>query len=130
MIQEPQLEDRLRAALRRPEGSPWPEEHGAFDQFLHRRARRGRTLVARDALAVVVAVALVVGIPRLLPSRPVVPATPPLTGLLLQMPAGGFEVTVPAGWTDLSRSRRNVTPATSSARGSGCGRCGGPPTPW
>jgi hypothetical protein len=79
---------------------------------------------------VVVAVALVVGIPRLLPSRPVVPATPPLTGLLLQMPAGGFEVTVPAGWTDLSRSRRNVTPATSSARGSGCGRCGGPPTPW
>ena len=63
MTQEPQLEDRLRAALRRPEGSTWPEGHGAFDQFLHRRARRSRALAARGALAVVVAVALVVGPP-------------------------------------------------------------------
>ena len=117
MTQEPQLEDRLRAALRRPESSPWPEEHGAFDQFLHRRSRRGRALAARGALAVVVAVALVVGLPRLLPSRPVVPATPPLTGRLLQMPAGGFEVTVPAGWTDLSRSRRIVTPGSELSSG-------------
>jgi hypothetical protein len=68
---------------------------------------------------VVVAVALVVGIPRLLPSRPVVPATPPLTGRLLQMPAGGFEVTVPAGWTDLSRSRRKVTPGDELGSGVG-----------
>ena len=119
MTQEPQLEEHLRAALRRPEGSPWPQEHGAFDQFLHRRARRGRALAARGALAVVVAVALVVGLPRLLPSRPVVPATPPLTGRLLQMPAGGFEVTVPAGWTDLSRSRRKVTPGDELGSGVG-----------
>jgi hypothetical protein len=44
--------------------------------------------------------------------RPVVPASPPLTGRLLQLPAGGFEVTAPAGWTDLSRSRRVVTPGS------------------
>jgi hypothetical protein len=125
MTQEPQLEDRLRAALRRPEGSTWPEGHGAFDQFLHRRARRSRALAARGALAVVVAVALVVGLPR-----PVVPASPPLTGRLLQLPAGGFEVTVPAGWTDLSRSGGSLPPAAGSAPRSGCGRCGGPPTPW
>ena len=105
MTPGPRLEDRLRAALRRPDGSPWPDEHGAFDRFQRRRARRGRALAARGALALVVAVALAAGIPRLLP-RPVVPATPPVTGRPMQLPAGGFEVTVPAGWTDLSRSRR------------------------
>jgi hypothetical protein len=117
MTQEPRLEDRLRVALRRPEGSPWPKEHGAFDQFLHRRTRRGRALAARGALAVVVAVALVVGLPRLLPSRPVLPATPPITGRPLQMPGGGFEVLVPTGWTDLSRSRTIVTPGSGSGSG-------------
>jgi hypothetical protein len=117
MTQEPRLEDRLRVALRRPEGSPWPKEHGAFDQFLHRRTRRGRALAARGALAVVVAVVLVVGLPRLLPSRPVLPATPPITGRPLQMPGGGFEVLVPTGWTDLSRSRTIVTPGSGSGSG-------------
>lgn len=111
------LEDRLRATLRRPESSPWPDEHGAFDQFLRRRTRRGRALAARGALAVVVALALAVGLPRLLPSRPVVPATPPVTGRPLQMPAGGFEVRVPAGWTDLSRSRKVITPASELGSG-------------
>jgi hypothetical protein len=47
MTPGPRLEDRLRAALRRPDGSPWPDEHGAFDQFQRRRARRGRALAAR-----------------------------------------------------------------------------------
>ena len=117
MTQEPRLEDRLRVALRRPEGSPWPKEHGAFDQFLHCRTRRGRALAARGALAVVVAVVLVVGLPRLLPSRPVLPATPPITGRPLQMPGGGFEVLVPTGWTDLSRSRTIVTPGSGSGSG-------------
>jgi hypothetical protein len=115
MTPEPRLEDRLRATLRRPESAPWPDEHGAFDRFLRRRARRGRALAVRGALALVVAVALAAGIPRLLP-RPVVPATPP--GRLLQLPSGGFEVTVPAGWTDLSRSRRI---ASDRETGSGVG---------
>jgi hypothetical protein len=117
MTLDPQLEDRLRAALRRPENASWPEEGGAFDQFQRRRTRRGRALAARGALALVVVVALAAGIPRLLPSRPVVPATPPITGRPLQMPGGGFEVLVPAGWTDLSRSRTVITPGSETGSG-------------
>jgi hypothetical protein len=118
MTPGPRLEDRLRAALRRPDGSPWPDEHGAFDQFQRRRARRGRALAARGALALVIAVALAAGIPRLLP-RPVVPATPPVTGRPMQLPSDGFEITVPAGWTDLSRSRRIFTPGRDTGSGVG-----------
>jgi hypothetical protein len=117
MTPDSRLEDRLRATLRRPESSPWPDEHGAFDQFLRRRTHRGRALAARGALAVVVALALAVGLPRLLPSRPVVPATPPVTGRPLQLPGGGFEVLVPTGWTDLSRSRKVITPASELGSG-------------
>ena len=117
MTPDSRLEDRLRATLRRPESSPWPDEHGAFDQFLRRRTRRGRALAARGALAMVVALALAAGVPRLLPSRPVAPATPPVTGRPLQMPAGGFEVLVPTGWTDLSRSRRVIAPASELGSG-------------
>ncbi|HEV3465116.1 MAG TPA: hypothetical protein VHS79_05275 [Actinomycetes bacterium] len=117
MTPDPRLEDRLRGALRRPDGLAWPDEHGAFDQFLHRRTRRGRALAARGALALVVAVALAAGIPRLLPGRPVVPAAPPLSGRVVQVPGGGFEVAVPAGWTDLLGSRRIVTPASEIGSG-------------
>jgi hypothetical protein len=119
MTPGPRLEDRLRVSLRRPEDSPWPDEHGAFDRFLRRRARHGRALAARGALALVVAVALAAGIPRLLPGRPVVPATPPVTGRPLQLPAGGFEVAVPAGWTDLRGSRRIFTPGSDTDSGVG-----------
>lgn len=117
MTLDPQLEDRLRAALRRPENASWPEEGGAFDQFQRRRTRRGRALDARGALAVIVAVALAAGIPRLLPSRPVLPATPPITGRPLQIPGGGFEVLVPTGWTDLSRSRTVITQGSEIGSG-------------
>jgi hypothetical protein len=117
MTLDPQLEDRLRAALRRPENASWPEEGGAFDQFQRRRTRRGRALAARGALALVVVVALAAGIPSLLPSRPVVPATPPITGRPLQVPGGGFEVLVPAGWTEVDQSRRVVH--SSGETGSG-----------
>jgi hypothetical protein len=119
MTPQARLEDRLRTILRRPEGSPWPDEHGAFDQFLRRRARRGRALAARGALALVVALVLAAGLPRLLPGRPVVPATPPVTGRPLQLPAGGFEVAVPAGWTDLLGSRRIFTPGSETGSGVG-----------
>jgi hypothetical protein len=117
MTLDPQLEDRLRAALRRPENASWPEEGGAFDQFQRRRTRRGRALAARGALALVVVVALAAGIPSLLPSRPVVPATPPITGRPLQVPGGGFQVLVPAGWTEVDQSRRVVH--SSGETGSG-----------
>ena len=62
-----------RAALRRPDGLAWPTEHGAFDQFLRRRGRRGRALAVRGVLAVVVALALAAGIPACSPAgRPAV----------------------------------------------------------
>jgi hypothetical protein len=117
MTQGPQLEDRLRAALRRPEGSRWPDEHGAFDQFLRRRARRGRTLATRAGVALVVALALAAVTPRLLPSSPAGPVTPP--GRVVRAPAGGFEVAVPAGWTDLGRDRRLFFPGKDTGSGVG-----------
>jgi hypothetical protein len=117
MTQGPQLEDRLRAALRRPEDATWPDEHGAFDRFLRHRARRGRALAARAGLALVVALALAAVTPRLLPRDPAGPVTPP--GRVVRAPAGGFEVTVPAGWTDLARDRRIFFPGKDTGSGVG-----------
>jgi hypothetical protein len=93
MTQGPQLEDRLRVALRRPEGAGWPDEHGAFDRFLRHRARRGRALAARAGLALVVALALAAVLPRLLPRGPAGPVTPPGRSATLAVPI--------AVWADL-----------------------------
>jgi hypothetical protein len=100
MIPEPELEDRLRAALGRPEGSAWPDERGAFDRFLRRRRRT----VAAGALLALVAVVL----PALVPGRPTVPVSPVVptvtakpvvpAGPVVWDPARGFEVPIPAGW--------------------------------
>jgi hypothetical protein len=102
MNPETRLEERLRDALRRPDGSTWPDERGAFDRFRRRRRRRGRALAAGAILAVVAATAVVVAAPRLLP-RPVAPVTPPER--VAREAAGGFEVAVPAGWTTLKRGK-------------------------
>lgn len=97
---EGQLEDRLRDALRRPEGSTWPDEHGAFDRFLRRRARHGRTLAAGAVLALVGVLAAAVLLQSLLPDRSTGPITRPVpAGRVARVPAGGFEVPLPAGWT-------------------------------
>ena len=96
MTLEPPLEDRRRTALRAPEGSPWPDERGAFDRFLRRRRR---TVAVGAALALVAVLAGAVLLPALLPGRrpapvrPVVPAGP-----VVRDPARGFEVPIPAGW--------------------------------
>jgi hypothetical protein len=115
MTPQPQLEDRLRDALRRPQDTPWPDERGAFDRFLRHRARRGRILAARVALAVVVALALAVVTPRLLPSGSLNPVTPP--GRVLRAPGGGFEVAVPAGWTNIRQDRVIMTPGGDNGSG-------------
>jgi hypothetical protein len=109
MTPPPQLEDRLRDALRRPQGTTWPEERGAFDRFLRHRARRGRVLAAQAALVVAVALAVAVVAPRLLPSGSLRPVTPP--DRVLQAPGGGFEVAVPGGWTRHRQDRLFLTPA-------------------
>jgi hypothetical protein len=98
-----QLEQRLHDALRRPERSAWPDERGAFDRFRRWRFRRGLAMAARASLALAVALAVAVVAPRLLSSRPVGPVKPP--GRVVQVPAGGFEVGIPAGWTRPSRNR-------------------------
>ena len=105
MTPEPRLEDRLRAALRRPEGSPWPEERGAFDRF---QRRRRRTVAAGAVLALVAVLAGAVLLPALLPGRPTAPVSPvgptsPVrpavpAGPVVRDPARGFEVPIPAGW--------------------------------
>jgi hypothetical protein len=103
MTPEPQLEDRLRTALGRPPGAAWPDERGAFDRFLRHRNRRGRILAGQAAVVMIIALALAVVTPRLLPGGSVVPVTPPAPGLVLRAPGGGFEVSVPAGWTRNNR---------------------------
>jgi hypothetical protein len=105
MKPEARLEDRLRAALRRPEGSPWPDERGAFDRFLRRRRR---TVAAGAMLALVLVLAGAVLLPALLPGRPTAPVSPVVptapvrpvvpAGPVVRDPARGFEVPIPAGW--------------------------------
>jgi hypothetical protein len=91
------LEDQLREAFRRPEGHPWPDERGAFDRFLRRRARRARTVVAGACLALVAVLGAASLLPRLLAGREVVPAI--RTTRTVPVPSAGVEVPVPAGWT-------------------------------
>jgi hypothetical protein len=105
MIPEPELEDRLRAALGRPEGSAWPDERGAFDRFLRRRRR---TVAAGALLALVTVLAGAVVLPALVPGRPTAPVSPVVpaapakpvvpAGPVVWDPARGFEVPIPAGW--------------------------------
>jgi hypothetical protein len=105
MRPEVRLEDRLRAALRRPEGSPWPDERGAFDRFLRRRRR---TVAAGAVLALVAMLAGAVLLPALLPGRPTAPVSPVVptaparpavpAGPVVRDPARGFEVPIPTGW--------------------------------
>ena len=110
MTTGPQLEDRLRAALRRPEDAAWPDGRGAYDRFRRHRTRRGRILAAQAALVAVVALSLAVVAPRFLPNGSLNPVTPPFPGRVLEAPGGGFEVAVPAGWTNLRQDRRILTP--------------------
>ena len=110
MTTGPQLEDRLRAALRRPEDAAWPDGRGAYDRFRRHRTRRGRILAAQAALVAVVALSLAVVAPRFLPNGSLNPVTPPFPGRVLEAPGGGFEVAVPAGWTNLRQDRVILTP--------------------
>jgi hypothetical protein len=91
------LEDQLREAFRQPEGRPWPDERGAFDRFLRRRARRGRAVAAGACLALVAVLGVASLLPRLLAGGDVVPAI--RTVRTVPVPSAGFEVPVPAGWT-------------------------------
>jgi hypothetical protein len=100
------IEERLRETFDRVSATG-PDETGAFDRFLRRRARRARAVAATTALALVVPLAAVVAVPRLVgdEQRPRLYVTGqpgperwqpgPLVAVA---PAQGFEVDVPAGW--------------------------------
>jgi hypothetical protein len=92
------LEDQLRETFRQPEGQPWPDERGAFDGFLRRRARRGRAVAAGACLALVAVLGAASILPRLLAGGDVVPAIRSVR--TVPVPSAGFEVPVPAGWTN------------------------------
>jgi hypothetical protein len=102
------IEDRLAATLERV-AAGGPDEAGAFDRFLRRRARRARRLAAgTTALCLVAVVAAAVALPRLdlggdtRPRLYVSGVAGPERWrpgpLVAVAPLEGFEVDVPAGW--------------------------------
>jgi hypothetical protein len=95
------LEDELRRLVRRPEGSSWPADRGAYDRFLHRRTRHGRAMAAGAGVALLAVLAGAVLVPRLLPDRE--PATGPVP--VVRVPTKGFEVPIPPGWKVLPQDR-------------------------
>jgi hypothetical protein len=72
-------DEELRRALGRPD-LPWPDEAGAYERFLRRRARHGRTTRAVTVLTLALAVAAAVVAVGLLPAgRPRPVAAPPVS---------------------------------------------------
>jgi hypothetical protein len=69
-------DEELRRVLGRPD-LPWPDETGAYQRFLRRRARRGRVVAATAGLGLVAVVGAAVLVARQLPHEqaPAVPAT-------------------------------------------------------
>jgi hypothetical protein len=89
------LRNELHDLFGRIQAAPWPGEDQAFDQFLRRRARRGRTVVTAAGLALVAVLGVAVLVARGQPQdrQTVGPAATPV-----QVPDEGFQITVPAGW--------------------------------
>jgi hypothetical protein len=71
-------DEELRRVLARPD-LPWPDETGAYERFLRRRARRGRVVAAAAGLALVAALGAAVLVARQLPQEraPAAPAANP-----------------------------------------------------
>jgi hypothetical protein len=71
-------DEELRRVLARP-NLPWPDETGAYERFLRRRARRGRVVATAAGLALVAVLGAAVLVARQLPQdrAPATPATNP-----------------------------------------------------
>jgi hypothetical protein len=92
------LEQQLRQAYDRAAASE-PNEAGAYDRFLHRRARHRRAVVVGTSLTLVAALALTVLVPRVLADRRQLADRPqPLPKSLVTIPDQGFQLQVPNGW--------------------------------
>jgi len=110
------LHDELHDLFGRIQDAPWPGEHHAFDQFLRRKARRGRVMAAGLTLTLAAVLAAVVLVPRLVPDdiQPVVPVTP--TGRGMRIVDQGFQVAAPAGWKISRKMTRPLGPMPSDGR--------------
>jgi hypothetical protein len=62
-------DEELRRALARPD-LPWPDETGAYERFLRRRARHGRVVAATAGLALVAVLGAAVVVARQQPQEP------------------------------------------------------------
>jgi len=71
-------DEELRRVLARP-NLPWPDETGAYERFLRRRARRGRVVATTAGLALVAVLGAAVLVARQLPQEraPTAPAANP-----------------------------------------------------
>ena len=71
-------DEELRRVLARPD-LPWPDEAGAYERFLRRRARRDRVVAATAGLALIAVLGTVVLVARQLPQErePATPAANP-----------------------------------------------------
>jgi hypothetical protein len=92
------LTQQLRQAYDRAAASE-PNEAGAYDRFLHRRARHRRTVVVGTSLTLVAVLALALLVPRMLADhRRLADRPQPLPNSLVTVPSQGFQLQVPDGW--------------------------------
>ena len=110
------LHNELRDLFGRIQDAPWPDEHHAFDQFLRRKARRGRVMAAGLTLTLAAVIAAAVLVPRLVPDDvpPVVPVAPPGGGM--RIADQGFQVAAPAGWRISRKMTRPLGPMPYDGR--------------
>jgi hypothetical protein len=108
------LEHELRRLYERAQDAPWPGERDAYGRFLRRKARRGRTMAAAVALALLLVVGVVGVAPRILPRQDDIrPITP--RGNVVQVPDAGFQLVVPRNWTVSRRLTRRASRSVGTA---------------
>jgi hypothetical protein len=90
------VQQQLRQAYDRAAASE-PDEAGAYDRFLDRRARHDRAVALRMSLLLVVALALAALVPRA-GHQQVTDRPQPGPNSLVTAPDHGFALTVPDGW--------------------------------
>jgi hypothetical protein len=110
------LDRELQDLFGRIQDAPWPGEHQAFNQFLRRRARRGRALAAGLVVTLVAVLAAAVLVPRLLPDdiQPVVPVAP--AGRGMRIADQGFQLAAPGGWRVSRKMTRSLGPMPYDGR--------------
>jgi hypothetical protein len=108
------LEHELLRLYERAQDAPWPGERDAYGRFLRRKARRGRTMAAAVAIALLLVVGVVGVAPRILPKQDDIrPITP--RGTVVQVPDAGFQLVVPRNWTVSRRLTRRASRSAGTA---------------